>query len=534
MSDVQWAKERSEIVTQLVYVDSSQRDMNVYPFPQSYKIYFDQPFRDVCGFELLDGSCPNSSYNIDVNFNDVTFTTQIPGNDVSAEQAIAYFNEIANASTFIDIFVNNITDQTFFFVMTQDQAEGYLAMLPLTDASQNYNIVVREQIINTGIVVYANQSPTQFYLFAYNTSDAENYALEITEQNEPLIAILELQNFYLVANSDGTVDITYYTFYQIDQNLYTAITSLTSNQFLVSINNYHQYITPGNTDIVQITGQLNTLLNDFGLTVNTVTALPNNSGKIFFTSPYPFIFNGLVGKAASSLGFNLLPTAVVNPSLYTAARVGTNNYLFQSVYDPVNLVWSVTTPGLLNLFGTRFVTLHIEELEDHLYGSYSYMGQTPGIGLLKFASPGALANIRFDFASVTKTEFHPIGKLSSLTISFTLDNGQLFNFNGIGHQLLFAVKYYASVPKKGVHFDDKILNPNYNPDLMTYMAKNQSIEYEEDSDDEEVFDEAKYYTMYKKALQENDYSSSSDSIAPEDTSPYTTDDESESEVDFAS
>ena len=42
------------------------------------------------------------------------------------------------------------------------------------------------------------------------------------------------------------------------------------------------------------------------------------------------------------------------------------------------------------------------------------------------------------------------------------------------------------------------------------MSKHRSIEYAEDSDDEEEFDEDEYYKMYKKELDDMDYSTSSE------------------------
>ena len=57
-------------------------------------------------------------------------------------------------------------------------------------------------------------------------------------------------------------------------------------------------------------------------------------------------------------------------------------------------------------------------------------------------------------------------------------------------------------------FTKSILNPNYEANIMDYMAKNKSIQYKEDSDDEEEFDDENYYQMYKKELDELDYSTS--------------------------
>jgi hypothetical protein len=164
---------------------------------------------------------------------------------------------------------------------------------------------------------------------------------------------------------------------------------------------------------------------------------------------------------------------------------------------------------LISLLGERFAILRIKELEDHLYGSYSYMQMTPGIGMFKMAAAfGGITNLRFDYTSVVRKPFHPIGKLSKLSIRFETSSGRLYDFKGVNHQLMVNIKFY--VPTQKVKFSKSILNPNYDPNVMEYMSKNKSIQYREDSDDEEEFDQENYYQLYRKELDKYDYSSSGD------------------------
>ena len=71
---------------------------------------------------------------------------------------------------------------------------------------------------------------------------------------------------------------------------------------------------------------------------------------------------------------------------------------------------------------------------------------------------------------------------------------------------MFNIKFY--VPTQKINFGKSILNPNYDPDFLKYMAANKAIQYREDSDEEEEFDNDKNYTNYKLELQKYDYSSS--------------------------
>ena len=170
--------------------------------------------------------------------------------------------------------------------------------------------------------------------------------------------------------------------------------------------------------------------------------------------------------------------------------------------------YEIKSPGLVSLLGERYAILRIKELDDHLYGSYSYMKMTPGIGMFKMAAPfGGITNLRFDFTSVIRKPFHPIGKLTRLTIRFeTSRMGKLYDFKGVNHQIMFNVKFY--VPTQKIQFGRSILNPNYEPDFLKYISSNKNIQYREDSDEEEEFDNEKNFRNYKLELQKYDYSSS--------------------------
>jgi hypothetical protein len=183
--------------------------------------------------------------------------------------------------------------------------------------------------------------------------------------------------------------------------------------------------------------------------------------------------------------------------------------VFGSIFDSDLSTYKIVSPGLVNLLGERYVKLRIKELEDHLYGSYSYVSYTPGIGMFKMAaSSGGVTNLRFDFVNLVRKPFHPLGKLSKLSLRFETASGKLYDFKGVNHNIIFVVKFF--VPTQKITFQRSILNPNYNPNFMDYMSQNKSIEYKEDSDDEEDFDDDDNYKTYKQELDRFDYSSEDD------------------------
>ena len=112
-----------------------------------------------------------------------------------------------------------------------------------------------------------------------------------------------------------------------------------------------------------------------------------------------------------------------------------------------------------------------------------------------------------------------------MTFRFETSSGDLYDFKGVNIQILFMIKFL--VPTQKFKFEKSILNPNYDPNFMKYMSTSKNIQYKEDSDNEEEFDNDKYYQMYKKEMDKYDYSSSGDE---DDGDDGDSDDESEEEV----
>jgi hypothetical protein len=284
------------------------------------------------------------------------------------------------------------------------------------------------------------------------------------------------------------------------------------------INNYRRSLAIGNYDILTITNDLSDLVNPLAVDIEPTTSPPKKEGKMMFSSVHYVVLNAAKSSIIESLGYDTYPPSSETTSNYKSYVIGSNYMVYGGVTDPTStsLRYRIISPGLINLLGERFCILRIKELEDHLFGSYSYMNFTPGIGMFKMAAgQGGITNLRFDYTSLVRKPFHPIGKVDKLTFRFETAKKYLYDFKGVNHQLMFIIKFL--VPSKKEKFTKSILNPNYDPNIMEYMSKHRSIEYAEDSDDEEEFDEDEYYKMYKKELDDMDYSTSSEEYEDEDS-----------------
>ena len=305
-----------------------------------------------------------------------------------------------------------------------------------------------------------------------------------------------------------------------------------TNSFIYNIKNLYKQISLGNYDLTTLRTELNNVWGEVDDIAFDATTLPDKKQGIFLIRSSGFlVINASIGKLIKQIGFDTLPR-IEDSSLYTQSSVGTNAQVFAGKYDTESKNYKIQAPGIVNLLGYRYLILRCKEMEDHLLGSYAYINYTPGIGLFKLASSyNDVTHLRFDFVNLVRKPFHPIGKLSKLSFRFETQDGNLYDFKGVNHQMLFVIKFLT--PTQKVSFNKGILNPNYNPNFMNYISEHRTIEYKEDSDAEDDFTNHTYENKYKRELQDFDYSSSDSGITDEGNDDNNDDSDSEIEFDFS-
>jgi len=166
------------------------------------------------------------------------------------------------------------------------------------------------------------------------------------------------------------------------------------------------------------------------------------------------------------------------------------------VYDN----YIVTSPGIVYFIGNKYILLRCPEIEEHLFGSLSYSKYS--LGLAKFRVDNIGINTeRLVITKLPVREFHPIGKLSRLTLIFETNKGTLYDFKGVNHNIIFAVYYFA--PTQNKFPEASILNPEYKMNYMEYKYYEEEIE--EDSGEEEI-DEYSRDNIDDYIKKENEYS----------------------------
>lgn len=516
IDDIDYLLENSEKDSVIIFADSGLRDKKVHPHANEYTLTFAQPFKFVYGFEVIDGTVPNTMYNVDI-YNNAMYITSIVKNVVSMTviDPRAMLLQVHTSKTFAEMF--NEDRENFIIIGNQANLAPLVNMAMVNNLSDYHLVFYKYTITSPPIQLQKNQPETHFFFTFGNVK----YAI-LKAGNSALISIIESGEYYY----DSQANILYhYVVNRVDPTTFNTIKN--SSAFTVIVNNYRKSLTPGNYDITSITNDTSDLLTDVNVEVEPTSAPAKKEGKMLFASSDYILLNAQKGRLFESFGFDIYPPAGETGTNYESWAIGENYQIYGAKFDDLSTRYQVISPGLINLLGERYCILRIKELEDHLFGSYSYMQYTTGIGMFKMAAAqGGITNLRFDYQSLVKKPFHPIGKVDRLTLRYETSSGNLYDFKGVNHHLMFIIKFL--VPSVKQKFTKSILNPNYNPDIMQYLSNNRTIEYREDSDDEEEFDEEEYYKLYKKQLDDMDYSASeSEEEEDEEDSEYTSSSEEE-------
>jgi hypothetical protein len=177
-----------------------------------------------------------------------------------------------------------------------------------------------------------------------------------------------------------------------------------------------------------------------------------------------------------------------------------NNKFYEKFYHSVDSIEDnnvIIAPGIVYLIGSKYVILKCPEIEQHLYGSLSYTKNTVGLAKIRTSHWG-LNEESNPLFKLQLREFHPIGKLSKLTLRFENADGSLYDFRGVNHDIVFAVHYYSAKQKE--QFTNSVSNPEYKIDFMQYRYTQEDQEEESDSGDENNYSRVDMNNYKKKEL----------------------------------
>lgn len=238
--------------------------------------------------------------------------------------------------------------------------------------------------------------------------------------------------------------------------------------------------------------------NDMELLFKETTTPPELTNLIDIYSKAPIIVDMKRSTLAENLGFDLYPPAIpsaINEDRYISKPyTTTDSVLAKMFYSRTNATYNfdvssenkyiITSPGIVYFIGNKYIIMRCPEIEEHLYRSLSYSKNTLGLAKFRVDSVG-INSEKLTITKIPVREFHPIGKLSRMTLRFETNKGALYDFKGLNHNIIFAIFYYEPIQKNIPK--NSILNPEYKMNYLDYLYKQEEIEG--DSDDDEDADE---------------------------------------------
>lgn len=466
IEDIDFLGENSEVDSTLFFLDSDSRDRLAFPTPAEYVIQFTEPIKLVIGVDILDATIPAAMYIIDAHSHSFIVTTLGCPDDLGggAQAQGLLSTAILKSERLALAMVHAQTTTVYCFLV--DAVDGAAA------AAASRRSTDTETETDTG-----------------------------TDTNCPCSCAFMI----VVRPTTGTDTDAWSTYAFRSAHEMDALPSTVSR--VLTVRKAALILQHGNYDIVSLMQILATSLKDVALSgltgadasFATFDVVSPSSGTVSLQGRYAFVneeapflmdMRPSPTSVATVLGFSSAAAVLAAKSGIGYNAVGDSGFGFGSVRSstiapttlsnpayavaPVNMV---VAPDVANLLGVRYITLRCPEIEQHLYSGMTYCSHSTGLGVFKLPSGSEVSNLRFDFVSLVRRPFHPIGRLSRLTLRFERSDGVLYDFKGINTQLLLAVKFLS--PGKRVPLKRSVLNPDYDPDFLRYtlrMTATQAVE----------------------------------------------------------
>jgi len=486
IEDVDFLLSNSEQNSLTIFVDSKNRDLLQYQTPSQYVVSFDEPIRNVFGLEILDAAIPVTTYNVDNGDNVFAMTFVFPSHAVNVNDTTLYMSYLQHCDAFDTLFSGHFSANMFVC----NNKAGYNNMTDvLTDGTTTYNMIIYTTVSTPGSHVIVNSNGV-----SYSISDGCVAACYINPHVN--------SSFYFSATT-----VYYFEWkYCIDAsaiNCIASLESLTYNNFDFVLCNVYQTVANANYASDELLQEMNNIFAVPNIFIYTRypdgifqmgysdTSTGANSKTMVYTYLFnkgdPFILDMRKSTMRSTLGFSMY--AQQGDSRYTALTYRDNNQLFMS-FGPSATSQFLCTPGIVNLESARFIILRCPEIENQMLGSYGNFAYAPGVALFKMTDTNSMQQLRFDFVNILRRPFHPIGKLARLSLRFENQDGSLYDFKGVDHQILMSIKYYS--PKCITRIPQSRLNPHYNPNILEYQLYKPKERKKEYNIDDIIFEQKRF------------------------------------------
>lgn len=533
IDDVDYLKSNSIRQSYMFLVDSADRDRSVYPTPSQYVVEFTKPFQQVVGFEVVHASVPRTMYNIDAINNRIAFfihdssivdftaiepvIATIPAGEYSIQTLIVALNKL------MYMHVNNDTTAPYVSITAES-----------TTNPPDIESKIRFRCPYPFVIDMQLSTCAESLGFDEYTQTSERLILETIRRYENPIPDINRRFYHSVDISPSTLLGAERTVFEGPRGVIRKASMSGSNivaqRFRLDAKGYLKqvyaalYVANVTTNSIGMWEVRHSISDGSGTApdfnrppiVNETIAVSFTDGTLSDAQPPPpstqcleaDVYYWIVFYSHTD-GIEIFYNDII--ATETTMLLSSNNGSTWSSVDNNGVFFNLalkiivadeyhvlTAPGMYSLIGPKYLVMRCQEIEEHSFRSLAFSKHHIGIGMIKLGVVGYSDN-RMDFNKVPLREFHPIGKLTRLTLRFELPSGELYDFKGVNHTITFAIHYLE--PMARIEFQKSILNPNYNGNFIDYMYHQD--DQEEESDDQEEEYDRDYLEDYRR--RENYY-----------------------------
>lgn len=423
-------------------VDSRTRDRAAHPEPAEYAIEFSAPFRNVCSFSLVDVTIPRTQYSVDVGTNTLKyklggdpemFEVTVPPGDYTLPQLCDVLNRllyggltVEPVSTPYDL-TNTVrifrTTGGFTLFMAESGLRTALGFSPrtvdVTATTQQPATAHTGPYVETQTLAVSPTQSVRQHFQAQASGTVQRVAVSCPESNSLTLRLsVEIQAAGGAVMARGSI---------APMRTQEAVLDPVPSGALVA----------GQTYMVVVTA--------------------NEDAPA--TGPAPSVFVA-VGTNVGALESGTAPT-------WTPAADGLKLCCEVTVGAAV---YQTTSPNLVDLTGEKVVLVRCPEIESVMFRErFSEKAYNTGLGYVKMGGLGFREHRSDYYIPFPPRTFHPISKISKLTIRLENTDGTLYQTRGVEHVLLMNIVYWK-VASENAGGPPVGLNPAYAPDIHRFVA----------------------------------------------------------------
>jgi len=462
VEDVEYLKKYGSKESHLFLIDSSKRDTTLWPSPAEYSIEFETPFRQVYGIDVIDATIPRTQYNVESFSNEFKYTLMGYGND-GVDVANSFVVEPADYE--FNDFVTEFGEKVPADV---HGGEGRMTVSGLYKMDSRTST----RSIKNKLVV---QSQSKFRLDPCSLAHAMGFFFDSTTKeyvSKPSTINPTISNDYVSSNV-ATITNVFTSAAAFRQPFLPTVSSAV---YKIGIDCVSDVSGTGLVCTAKIVDGAGTDFSDTS-TINIGTTRAK-AVFTFDTILKNFVMQRPSGDTSANTKLYYVEFVITGAGNLTVHGFNNTHYAQVYPYGPGDTIsnfsinmektlysWRIEAPYLYDFTGDTYLQIRCQEIEQHLFRTRAYEKYNAGLAKIPLNVFGFTSQ-DFDYTSFPPREFHPIGKLSTMTFRFVRPNGQLYDFKGINHTFEMVVRYYTI---KDRPFDANILNPNYDPNILSYM-----------------------------------------------------------------